>query len=224
MTTRVTYRPRSRTLQTPTRMVAPTRPRLDEESERDHSQARVTRVLAGDHSAFSEIYVAYSPKVHGFISRRVGRLAEVDDLTQETFVQLYRSLAAYEGRSSLLTWTFGIANNVCRRYFRQCSRWMIGPRETRALDEYGVDGAIERRIDAARVLDRCHERLATSRRPAHRRIFQLRYGESQSIRAIAENVGKSSDAVKVSLRRSRAALVGSIPDVEQLLREIDRIA
>ena len=101
---------------------------------------------------------------------------------------------------------------------------MIGPRESRLLGEYGVDGAIERRIDAARMLDRCHERLEASRRPAHRRIFQLRYGESLSIRSIAENVGKSPDAVKISLRRSRAALAQAVPGLEHLLQDIDRIA
>ena len=53
------------------------------------------------------------------------------------------------------------------------------------------------------------QKLEAARPAEHRRIFQLRYGERQSIRSIAEKVGKSKDAVKVSLRRSRAALLES---------------
>jgi RNA polymerase sigma factor (sigma-70 family) len=192
----------------------------------DHEQnrIRVDRVLAGDHSAFSEIYAAYSPKVHGFIYKRVGALAEVDDLTQETFVQLFRSLASFEGRSSLLTWTFGIAQNVCSRHFRHCSRWMIGARDARVLTDRPVDAAIEQRIDASRALERCDRRLALARRPAHRKIFELRYGKSQSIQSIAENVGKSKDAVKISLRRSRGVLAEAVPDLKLILQDVHRTA
>ncbi len=79
---------------------------------------------------------------------------------------------------------------------------------------------IERQIDAARALDRCGEVLEASRRRAHREIFHLRYGESQSIRAIAKKVGKTNEAVKVSLRRSRAALSDGIPELELVLDKV----
>jgi len=186
--------------------------------------AQVQRVLAGDQAAFSEIYEAYVPRVKGYIMKRVGDYAETEDLTQETFVQLYRSLESFEGRSNLLTWTFGIAHNVCSRHFRNCSRWMIGSRNARSLEDQAVEAWIEQSIDAARVLARCDKKLEKSRPPAHRQIFQLRYGDRQSIRSIAENVGKSKDAVKVSLRRSRNALLKAIPDVEEMLKDVHRVA
>jgi RNA polymerase sigma-70 factor (ECF subfamily) len=145
---------------------------------------------------------------------------EAEDLTQETFVQLYRSLESYEGRSSLLTWIFGIADKLCSRYFRHCSRWMVSPTnqtKTRALDERPVESTVERQIDAVRVLDHCDRVLASSRRPAHQEIFHLRYGQSHSIRAISEKTGKSNDAVKISLRRSRAALADGVPGLSAVL-------
>jgi RNA polymerase sigma factor (sigma-70 family) len=187
------------------------------ESDREIFQIRVQRVLAGDQTAFSEIYDAYAPRVHGYIMKRVGDFPEAEDLTQETFVQLYRSLDSFEGRSSLLTWTFGIAHNVCSRYFRHCSRWMVGPKNARELDDHPSDAAIERRLDAAHVLERCDVVLEAGRRPAHREIFRLRYAESQSIRTIAKQVGKSSEAVKVSLRRSRNLLMDGVPELALVL-------
>lgn len=207
---------------------APRKPALHRSQQSDADRARdrvlVERVIAGDQAAFAEIYDAYFPRVYAFTLKRVGDPAEAEDLTQETFVQLYRSLPSFEGRSSLLTWTFGIAHNVCSRFFRHCSRWMVGPKDARELDDKPVESLTERRVDAARVLDRCDRVLEASRRPAHQRIFHLRYGESHSIRAIAERVGKSNEAVKVSLRRSRAALADGVPELDVVLDTLARSA
>jgi RNA polymerase sigma-70 factor (ECF subfamily) len=197
---------------------------LQSETDRERDRELVRRVLAGDQEAFSEIYNANFRRIYAFIVKRVGDAAEAEDLTQETFVQLYRSLGSYQGRSSLLTWTFGIAHNVCSRFFRHCSRWMVGGKNARTLDEHPVESTIERQIDAARALDRCGEVLKASRRLAHQEIFHLRYGESQSIRAIAKKVGKTNEAVKVSLRRSRAALSDGIPELELVLDNVAKSA
>jgi len=194
------------------------------ESDRARDREVVRRVLAGDPDAFSEIYDAYFPRVYSFTLKRVGDPAEAEDLTQETFVQLFRSLGSFEGRSSLLTWTFGIAQNVCSRYFRHCSRWMVGPKDARVFNDVPVDSTIERRVDAARVLERCDEVLETARRPAHQEIFHLRYGQRKSIRAIADRVGKSNEAVKVSLRRSRAALSAGVPELGTVLDNVAQSA
>ena len=193
-------------------------------SDRDRDRALVERVLAGDQDAFSEIYESYFSRVFAFTVKRVGSAAEAEDLTQETFVQLFRSLPSFEGRSSLLTWTFGIAHNVCSRYFRHCSRWMVGHRDARELDDKPVETTIERRVDAARVLSRCDVILESNRRPAHQEIFHLRYGQSHSIRAIAEKVGKSNEAVKVSLRRSRAVLSDHVPELAVVLDNVAQSA
>ena len=194
------------------------------ESDRARDKALVERVLAGDQMAFSEIYDNYFPRVYAFTLKRVGDPAEAEDLTQETFVQLYRSLPSFEGRSSLLTWTFGIAHNVCSRFFRHCSRWMVGPKDARELDDKPVESTLERKVDAGRVLDRCDEILSENRRPAHQEIFHLRYGESHSIKAIAEKVGKSNEAVKVSLRRSRAVLADNVPELAVVLENVAQSA
>jgi RNA polymerase sigma-70 factor (ECF subfamily) len=192
--------------------------------DRNHERRLVEQTLTGDQQAFAEIYTTYSPRVFAFCLKRTGDRAEAEDLTQETFVQLYRSLKSFEGRSSLLTWTFGIAHNVCSRHYRYCSRWMVGSRDGQELDERPIQATTERRIDAMRVLRRCDEVLESSRRPAHQEIFHLRYGERLSIRSIAERVGKSKDAVKVSLRRSRSALTNRVPELGAVLDNVAQSA
>lgn len=204
----------------PRRQRNPNRP----ETDRGQENEWLKRVAAGDEQAFAEIYAAYFPRVYAFCVKRVGDAAEAEDLAQETFVQLHRSLQSFEGRSSLLTWTFGIAHNVCSRYFRHCSRWMVGPRDSQEIDERPVEATTERRIDASRVLEKCEDVLASTRRTAHQEIFHLRYGERMSIREIAAEVGKSSEAVKVSLRRSRNAIEKGVPELSVVLDSVAQSA
>ena len=101
---------------------------------------------------------------------------------------------------------------------------MVGPNQARPLDEYEVESTLERRIDATRALVRCGQVLEKARQPAHQRIFHLRYAKNHSIRSIAEKVGKSNDAVKVSLRRSRTALAEGVPELDGVLDNMARSA
>jgi RNA polymerase sigma-70 factor (ECF subfamily) len=201
-------------MQSPRRPDPPKKP-IDADHELDRQLAQL--VLAGDESAFPKIYDAYYRRVFAFVRKRVGDMAEAEDLTQETFVQVYRSLGSFQGRSSLRSWTFGIAHNVCLRFYRHCSRWMVGPKDARELWDAPVDSAIERTVDAARVLDKCDEVLSANRRPAHLAIFQLRYGESRKIKSIASELGKSKEAVKMSLRKSREVLTDRVPELPVVL-------
>ncbi|MGH0033830.1 MAG: RNA polymerase sigma factor [Myxococcota bacterium] len=176
----------------------------------------ISAATRNEHS-FDEIHEMYRPRVYAFCLKRVGNAAEAEDLTQETFARLYRALDSFEGRSSLLTWAFGIAHHVCCQYFRQGARRLRGNGDVEELSQYGFDAAIEQRVDAARLLARCEEVLATARRPDHREIFRLRYAERRSIDSIAREVGKSSAAVKVSLRRSRLAMTDRVPELRSVL-------
>ena len=65
-------------------------------SDRAPDAETVKRVLEGDQGAFGEIYDAYFRRVFAYALKRVGDRTEAEDLTQETFTQLYRSLESYE--------------------------------------------------------------------------------------------------------------------------------
>ena len=61
---------------------------------------------------FAEIFRAHAPRV-GRALRRLGvREADVEDLCQEVFVVVHRKLPAFEGRSALSTWIYGICVRV----------------------------------------------------------------------------------------------------------------
>ena len=86
----------------------------------------VTRCLAGDQSACAALVDKYARMVGTVIWRTTGAHAEVADLTQETFLRVFRALPYFDARARLSTWIYTIAHRVTIDYLRRQGRWTIG--------------------------------------------------------------------------------------------------
>ena len=103
----------------------------------------VERCRANDEAAFREIVSRYKVKVHHYIYRMTGSSEDAEDLTQEVFVRLYTSLGTFRGQSSLNTWLFRIAGNLCIDRFRRSK----GRAPAYSLDEpAGGDDSVTREV------------------------------------------------------------------------------
>jgi RNA polymerase sigma-70 factor (ECF subfamily) len=180
-------------------------------------RALVANILAGSRAHFDELYESYFPRVFRFALKRLSDPAEAEDVTQEVFETIFKALPSYRGDSSLLVWIFGITRNKVNRRFRG-----VRPRlesiddshaETMASDQAPADLA----VDARRMLDRCDTVISEQLTPLQRRIFHLKHLRRQPIRAIAEALGKSEDAIKANLYRMRRALADGAPGLEAVL-------
>jgi RNA polymerase sigma-70 factor (ECF subfamily) len=103
-------------------------------------QAIVERCRRQDYEAFSKIVDAYQARVYGFVRRMVRGDEEALDVTQEVFIRAFKHLDRFDGRSSLRTWLFRIAHNLCIDRAR---------RHERGLTEvsFELSGTIEEPID-----------------------------------------------------------------------------
>jgi RNA polymerase sigma-70 factor (ECF subfamily) len=72
----------------------------------------VRRCLAGEQGAFVEIVEAYQNMVYNLAYRFLGDSGEAEDLAQEVFLKVYRSLKSFKGLSTLKTWIYRIASNM----------------------------------------------------------------------------------------------------------------
>jgi RNA polymerase sigma-70 factor (ECF subfamily) len=86
---------------------------------------QVARLRAGDRGAFEAIVRAWSPAMLRVARQYVHNHASAEEIVQETWLAVVRSLAGFEGRSTLRTWVFRILMNVARRRGRTESRIMI---------------------------------------------------------------------------------------------------
>jgi RNA polymerase sigma-70 factor (ECF subfamily) len=177
----------------------------------------IQHVLAGSRTHFEELYKDYFPRVYRFALKRLRDPAEAEDVTQEVFETVFYNLGSFRGESTLLVWVFGITRNKVNRRFRgkrpRLESIDDGAAETVAAEVPATD----RTVDARRMLDRCGELLSEDLTPLQRRIFHLKHLRRQPIRAIAEALGKSEDAIKANLYRMRRALADGAPGLENFL-------
>ena len=84
--------------------------------------ALVERCRQRDMDAFGKIVDAYQSRVFGFVRRMVKNSEDASDVTQEVFIRAYQSFDRFDGRSSLRTWLFRIAYNLCVDRSRRAKR------------------------------------------------------------------------------------------------------
>ena len=77
------------------------------------------RCRASDDAAFSEVVTRYKAKLYNYVYRMTGSADDAEDLTQEVFIRMYTSIDSFRGQSSLNTWLFRIAGNLCIDRFRR---------------------------------------------------------------------------------------------------------
>jgi len=90
--------------------------------------ALVERCRRQDAEAFGKIVDAYQHRIFGFVKRMVPDTEEAFDVAQEVFIRAFQGLGRFDGRSSLRTWLFRIAYNLCVDRARKLNRT---PAETR---------------------------------------------------------------------------------------------
>ncbi|MCP5041040.1 MAG: RNA polymerase sigma factor [bacterium] len=180
--------------------------------------ARLVRdILAGEDAAFVELYERYERRIYFFALKRMSDPSDAEDVTQEVFLQVFRGLSKFEGRSTLLTWMFGIAHNqICRRYRRR--RPICASLDSDEVDRLSCDETpADQQIDFVRILRNCSRVLEEKVPQQQREAFEQRYIENRSTREIAENMGKSPQAIKISLFRTRRTLADNNRKLPQVL-------
>ena len=166
----------------------------------------VAAILSGDAGSFARLHELYATRLFRFAVKRLGDAAEAEDVVQDVFLEVHRCLAKWEGRSALLTWMFGIAHHqICRR-FRRKTPIGVSLDQLELSPPVAPDVPSDRRVEAARIIEVCADALDEDVSSAQQEIFDLYYGDNRPTRLIAEDLGKSNQAVKISLFRTRRAM------------------
>jgi RNA polymerase sigma-70 factor (ECF subfamily) len=144
----------------------------------------------GDAAAFDQLYRRHRDQVYTLCLNLCGDTEEAADLLQEAFVQAWRGLPRFAGRSKFTTWLYRIAVNACRDAARRRRRLpkLLPPSPD-------PDAAIVDRVRAA----------LTTLRPSHRVALVLRYSLSLSYQEMADLLNWSLPRVRGTLHRARRA-------------------
>lgn len=168
----------------------------------------VARVLAGETALFEVIMRRHNQRLYRTVRAILGGDADAEDAMQDAYVQAYRNLAQFEGRSSLATWLTRIAVNQCLSRLRKHRHIYpidteLEMKMTEKMDD-GRPGPEKQMLnrEVRHVLE-----LAIEQMPArYRSVLILRDVEGLSTAEAAESLGMSVEAVKVNLHRGRTYL------------------
>ncbi len=94
----------------------------DTDTVHDPDVDLVARCKAGDSDAFREIYHAHRLIVYGVVSRMINNSADRDEVVQDAFLQVFKSINSFKGTSKLSTWIHRVAFNVTLQYIRKKGR------------------------------------------------------------------------------------------------------
>ena len=78
----------------------------------------VTGLKAGDPAAFESLVRGFGDRLYRFVRRLVGE-RWADDLTQDVFMRVYRTIGAYRPTGRFEAWMYTVANNVCVDFLRR---------------------------------------------------------------------------------------------------------
>jgi RNA polymerase sigma-70 factor (ECF subfamily) len=176
----------------------------------------VRRFGSGDRSAFSELVRRYQSRVYSLCFRWLRDPAKAEEVAQDVFIALYKSLADFRGESKLSTWIFRVATNHCKNRLVYGSRRREdrhesidapvggdedGPVKQYAIDAPGPDASINR-AEASKLLQAALDALDEDQRE----IVLLRDVDDLSYEEIAELLQLPKGTVKSRLHRARAEL------------------
>ena len=168
----------------------------------------------GDARAFTRLVSLHERMVYNLAARLLGDPEEAKDLSQEVFLQVYKTIHRFEGRSSLKTWIYRIVVNQChnrQRWWRRRKKDQSRPIEDLTASE---EAQISSRRTEAGPLEELTRREQSRRVQAaldaisfdQRSILVLREVEGLSCEEIATALAVPIGTVKSRLARGREAL------------------
>jgi RNA polymerase sigma-70 factor (ECF subfamily) len=170
------------------------------------TEALVTACKEGDEVAFRNLYLAHRTEVHRVVYRLLGPTDDLEDIIQEVFLQVHRSIGNFRGQAKFSTWLHRVAVNVALQYLRR-KRTTVVSRSDERLEE--------RPAEEGRGTRTPHECAETQERikavykaldhisPKKRTVLVMHDMQGMSAQKIAEVVGSPVFTVRTRLFYAR---------------------
>lgn len=158
-----------------------------------NDKALIKRCQRGDRQAFDELIRLYYDYVSGFLLKNTGDETLSEDLTQETFLKMIRSIEKYDtgGSASFGTWLITIVKNCYIDHLRR-NRIQLEDIDSLPLeDEKSVADEVEKKLQYEQIM-KALEMLPSEQALA----IKLKYVEDMTLAQIAERFGVQQKTIK----------------------------
>ena len=160
----------------------------------------VKRCLRGDTEAIRQLVSRFQSDVYGLCVRLLHNRHDAEDVTQEVFLRIFRSLSGWDSSRLLKPWIMGIAVNRCRTWLTQRSR------RPELVDYLQDTVAGQPADDSTELLTEIHAALADLRLE-YRTVFVMFHEQGQSYEEISLVMERPVGTVKTWLHRARVEVL-----------------
>jgi RNA polymerase sigma-70 factor (ECF subfamily) len=143
-----------------------------------------------------QLLTQFQSEVFGLCCRLLGHRHDAEDVTQEVFLRVFRSLRGYDSTRPLKPWIMGIAVNRCRTWLAQRTR------RPELVEHLGETVAAREGDDASELLAEIRAALADLRLE-YRTVFVLFHEQGQPYELIAQALERPVGTIKTWLHRAR---------------------
>jgi RNA polymerase sigma-70 factor, ECF subfamily len=166
-------------------------------------QEIVEKALAGDMQAFRRLVERHQRFVYALAYRMVGTVGDAEDITQETFIRLWKNLSRYRCEIKLTTWLYKITTNLCLDFLK--SAYNKHTKRTLDLDDHrGMFSAWPADQPLlSEELAVALEKISAELSPKQKAVFVLRDMEDLPMPEIGQILSLSSGKVKSNLYYAR---------------------
>jgi RNA polymerase sigma-70 factor (ECF subfamily) len=180
-------------------------------------QGLIRRCVAGDASAWEEIVQRYHRRIYNLCYRFAGSADDAQDLTQEVFIKMYRTLKSYDvERGAFMTWVTTMTRNLLVDHFRKTKQDRVTdsldsapsehedamPLSEQIEDQKPAPDARVRSLEAQQTVHEALQKLS----PELREAVILRDLQDQTYQEIAAVLRVPEGTVKSRINRGRAEL------------------
>ena len=170
------------------------------------NQPNISAILAGDSKEFSVLVDSYKNVVFTVALRMLKNKEEAEEVAQDTFIKVFKSLKKFKGDSKLSTWIYRIAYNTCLDRLKRKGRDQknIAIDEIEGFEIKNVDNALDGIVKSERLelVRNCIQKLA----PKDAALLTLFYLEEKNLSELGEILKMNENSVKVGLFRARGRL------------------
>lgn len=192
--------------------------------DREIDQQLVKRAQRGDKRAFDLLVVKYQRKLARLLSQFIRDAAEVEDVTQETFIKAYRSLSSFRGDSAFYTWLYRIGINAAKNFLVAQKR-----RASTTTNEFDIEAAEnfeegnqlrelntpENELMSKQIAQTVHQALQALPEEL-RSAITLREIEGLSYEEIASIMSCPTGTVRSRIFRAREAIADKLQSVMEI--------
>jgi len=178
----------------------------------EKDQYQINQVLEGNTNAFSVLVDQYKDLVFTLALRMLKNREEAEEVSQDTFIKVFKSLEKFKGDSKFSTWIYKVTYNTCLDRLKKNKR----QQQVVSIDEFTekhvktIDNALDNMVKGERLkaIQDCINLLPND----DGFLLTLYYFEEQSLAEISNIVGISANHVKVKLYRSRQKLASILKE------------